>query len=131
MTPTPQIQSEAERLANKACVAGDEAEFSAAIKTIATALMEARQAALEWQPIDTAPRDATAILLFHERFGIVQGWYAPLEISHDHEGNDNSEGDLWVLCDDAIEVEVEHHDNRYWDGPVTHWMPLPQPPDSK
>lgn len=87
----------------------------------------------QWQPIETAPRDGTSILLFHKHFGIVQGWYAPLEISHDHEGNDTSEGDFWVICDDAIEVEVEHNDNQYLDGPVTHWMPLlasPTPPES-
>lgn len=79
--------------------------------------------------METAPRDGTAILLFSTSHGIVEGWYAPFEPSFDHEGKDTGNGDFWVIADDAIESEVEHHEEGYWDGPVKAWMPLPPPPE--
>lgn len=82
-----------------------------------------------WQPIATAPRDRTPILI-KTNVGIVEAWYAPLEPAFDHEGNDNSWGDCWICYDDAFEIEVEAHNGQYWDGQVTHWMPLPPEPNT-
>lgn len=61
---------------------------------------------MDWQPIETAPKDGTHILMFRPRakqpiaVGLfVPGWHHPMAIP-----------------------------GRYgWDD-VTHWMPLPPPP---
>ena len=60
---------------------------------------------MEWQPIETAPRDGTHILVFNAPFGEV--WQV------------SRRADQWVCVDD----EVLGDDNQ-----VTHWMPLPEPP---
>jgi hypothetical protein len=67
---------------------------------------------MEWQPIETAPRDGTPVLLYvpkHEGWEpfIVQGWY---------ESGAFDRG--WY------EAASEN-----WCKPSpTHWMPLPPPP---
>jgi len=61
---------------------------------------------MDWQPIDTAPKDGTRVLLWNVsgRYGIVEGWYAPtLPCPHWTVGH----GDLVS---------------------PTFWMPLPPPP---
>lgn len=60
----------------------------------------------EWQPIETAPKDGTLILLWafldwKDDLVPVCGWYA-------------QSAEMW-LCHSA------------WLNP-THWMPLPEPP---
>jgi hypothetical protein len=68
-----------------------------------------------WQPIETAPRDGTPLLLFATAKGAtaavaVVGWYLPGEY----------EGLGWVEC-------------AFWQMPQgiepTHWMPLPPSPE--
>src|SRR3989304_5829838 len=77
---------------------------------IAAALLEA---AGEWQPIETAPRDGTEILLATTLFDgepvIVSGWWfsSPKEI------------------DDGWETPVGFH------GDPPHWRHLPAPPEQK
>lgn len=83
----------------------------------------------EWQPIDTAPRDGTEILLFgacgcrvgyfdtefnDEPYGTrpYSGWWS-------FEGEISPEFPAWRDLD-VIEAK----------NPPTHWMPLPEPPDS-
>ena len=51
--------------------------------------------ALTWQPIETAPKDGTEVLMWHRDLGAAV-----------------------------------HPCVRKWDG-VTHWMPLPLPPDGE
>ena len=61
-----------------------------------------------WQPIETAPKGGTYILLFgmHTRSAlsvmIVARW----------------DGDTWQSSDDGYGAYIE----------PTHWMPLPEPP---
>ena len=79
-----------------------------------------------WLPIETAPRDGTAILIYVH--GIVtEAWYDPLKVSSDHEGSDTSSGGVWVCADDQWQVEVVEmkgeHGVEYDDGPATHWQP--------
>lgn len=64
---------------------------------------------MEWQPIETAPKDGTAVLCFWTRSVYVDG--RAYAIAQCHSGT-------WVSVDDD---EVE-----YWEP--THWMPLPPPP---
>lgn len=62
---------------------------------------------MEWQPIETAPRDRSIIIVAHEfwrRVGLVQYVYP--------------EG----FCHYADGTKVDHQHL------LTHWMPLPEPP---
>ena len=61
----------------------------------------------KWQPIETAPKDGTEVL------GYLFEDYSPVPIYY-------AEGGLSWFC------EVTH---RY--VTPTHWMPLPQPPESE
>lgn len=73
---------------------------------------------MTWQPIETAPKDGTAILLCDEESGkwdnqqwssCVVGWW---DTDDEPEWRDN--GDMG--CNGQCEYEP------------THWMPLPEPP---
>ena len=73
----------------------------------------------DWQPIETAPRDGTRVLLWFpftltvEVPGIAWiGLWAQRE-------TDEADGNVcWI--------EPEHRDECL--GEPTHWMPLPEPP---
>jgi len=54
----------------------------------------------DWQPIETAPKDGTTILVFHN-------------------------GSMWTVL--WSDVQEWHDANDYGYTP-THWMPLPKPP---
>lgn len=86
----------------------------------------------EWKPIETAPLDNTKILLFTTCHGVCEAWFAhgywtdetPL-------GPAEYEGDAWVCCDDAFQIEVELNvgpNGESFHGTATHWQPLPEPP---
>lgn len=61
---------------------------------------------MEWQPIETAPRDGTPVLAATSRSQYV-AW-------------NNGRSDMWVFVDDG-------RGNSFFFRP-THWMPLPPPP---
>ena len=70
----------------------------------------------EWQPIETAPKDGTRVLLIcmairdpacKDRLGTMAVDYWRKQSRHDFEG--------WGKFNE-----------RYW--PATHWQPLPEPP---
>lgn len=62
-----------------------------------------------WQPMDTAPRDGTYILLWSpEDACAISGYY--------HPGEDESD-DLWLAGNIIVNP--------------TNWMPLPEPPQKK
>ena len=63
----------------------------------------------EWQPIETAPRDGTAILGWDGQKQSTAEWYET--------------GEYWSLCVMGAWAE----DSEWW---PTHWMPLPAPPVS-
>ena len=57
----------------------------------------------EWQPIETAPKDGTRVILFVKCGDqCVAGW--------------NDDFDMWQLVGDQFTRTP------------THWMPLPEPP---
>lgn len=64
----------------------------------------------EWQPIATAPRDTTVLLY------LPDSEIRPIVMGHRH-------GRLWYEeagADSAFPIDV----------PVTHWQPLPPPPET-
>ena len=64
---------------------------------------------MEWQPIETAPKDGSRIILTDGGFVDAAEW-------------DGYEG--WI-----VNVESSsgfNYYNKFYDA--THWMPLPQPP---
>ena len=59
---------------------------------------------MEWQPIETAPKDGTLVDLWHkDRFRIAETWWDPSD-------------ECWSSCHD--------------DDDFTHWMPLPEAPNA-
>lgn len=72
----------------------------------------------EWQPIETAPKDGTMVLLCSAKKHLLMGVgrYVPIkelggESEHHYERWQDSNGFFW----------------QYLKKP-THWMPLPTPP---
>ena len=65
----------------------------------------------KWQPIETAPKDGTKILAFDPSlFGICLAiWY---------------QGGWYVS-------EESQDGSGYEDMPISHWMPLPPPPEKE
>jgi len=82
-------------------------------------------AVMIWQPIETAPRDGTEILLSNGK-DVAQGWYV-----HD-EGGITEHRDLDGNWMDQTESDgyIGWFDVGGCMGPdPTHWMPLPPPPE--
>lgn len=94
----------------------DEQMAEAALNAASAELAECKRDA-EWQPIDTAPKDGTTVILGRDMgdFGFVRGY-----------GNfDGKEGSF-------VSGWISHgfsrvHGNLGLAHP-THWMPLPKPP---
>lgn len=68
---------------------------------------------VRWQPIDTAPRDGTNILLRFGRDGVSQGKYIP-GIPYPWQFIDTNNGISWLI-NHAVDAP----------GGPSHWMPLP------
>jgi hypothetical protein len=62
---------------------------------------------MTWQPIETAPKDGTVVLLWHNNFHPTIGWY-------------DRGIKLWQ--------EVWEHKWEVGGGQPTQWMPLPDAP---
>ena len=64
-----------------------------------------------WQPIASAPKDETAILLYCPNFywgaGVYVGWWS---------------GSYFDVCTEG------NTERPYSDDGATHWMPMPPPP---
>lgn len=73
---------------------------------------------MEWQPIETAPKDGSDVLLYFPLEGL-KGW-SRVVICHWRTIGD--ERGHWVWQDRA----VRGYSDAY---KPTHWMPLPEPPD--
>lgn len=65
----------------------------------------------QWQPIETAPKDGTRVLLFVPPYGPSTGHYEPARV------NWGPNASLWVS-----------HSVLNKEAAPTHWMPLPTPP---
>lgn len=76
---------------------------------------------LEWQPIETAPKDSTDVLLFGKQFHnsglkkFIGHWASDLS------GEEQPPFEGWFYL-------ISHGEySSCWEAP-THWMPLPEPP---
>ena len=83
---------------------------------------------MNWQPIDTAPKDGTRILLFSGRDGVCLGRWVEMKCKR------------WELVDECTQKAVGEDDYSMWGGSdgdggeissatLTHWMPLPDGPE--
>ena len=84
----------------------------------------------EWQPMGTAPRDGSSVLLYTTCHGCVEATFAPGEWTEYQEGREY-DGAVWVCADDAFQIEVEElpvEQGGYHDGTAKAWMRLPAPP---
>jgi hypothetical protein len=83
-------------------------------------------AVMEWQPIETAPKDGTEILVWREDQGIfLARWTAPCEFLTDAECEkmgDAADQEDWFAADFVWGYRVEG------DLLPTKWRPLPEPP---
>lgn len=70
-----------------------------------------------WKPIDTAPKDGRSVLLFITPDCIVSG-NNDLNLL----GSTAPRDEWWHVSPDGIAYPIE--------GPPTHWMPLPSPPET-
>ena len=82
-----------------------EADYDVPYAVVSVALEAAERA--RWQPIETAPKDATCVLLY------------------DGDGTDPT-----VCFWHAIQGWTVRWDHEPFEAP-THWQPLPSPPESK
>jgi len=76
---------------------------------------------MDWQPIETAPKDGTEILGYGPWAGECGGVHAGAEVCTIQwkNGHTDYRGYEW---------EVTHSDMYgVWQAP-THWMPMPSPP---
>jgi hypothetical protein len=67
-----------------------------------------------WQPIATAPKDGTMVMIYD------QGDPTPIAVAY-------WTTSVWV--DGGAWVQEEHRSDTYTFNP-THWMPLPTPPST-
>lgn len=70
-----------------------------------------------WQPIETAPKDGTKVLVYDESYGLPQkAWFGKDHFKEEYEG--------WLFGDG------DDYSCGLYFTPIepTHWMPLPKPP---
>lgn len=67
---------------------------------------------MEWQPIETAPKDGRRCLVINDRGIFAVEW-----------DSDWFSSDGWWLC-----VDGKHNDSPLRGETPTHWMPLPASP---
>ena len=70
---------------------------------------------MEWQPIETAPKDGFFLVCSWP----ASDWDTTVAVVYPGSG-----GRLIAFLDH------DDYEHEHLDGPVTHWMPLPAPPDT-
>lgn len=86
---------------------------------------EAMKAELEkrqWQPIESAPKDGTRILVYFKQHGWISCFWGAPEHSSDQTP--------YIWCIDDFK-HGPYAVRGYSDGDDTHWMPLPDAPEVK
>ena len=67
---------------------------------------------MDWQPIETAPKDGRWVLVCGGNWRVIMAWYAL---------NPRIDRAYWKVSDEWDDYELA-------DDQPTHWMPLPEPP---
>ena len=81
----------------------------------------------EWQPIETAPKDGTEILVWRSDAGVLLArWTSCAEFLTDAEldkmSDDSAHQEDWFCADFVAGCRMQE------DCDPTHWRPLPKPP---
>ncbi len=77
--------------------------------------------AVEWRPIETAPRDGTVVIGWSSFFPTRR----PLEVSWDDDRCARKPAPRWVACAAAYSRRA------FFEHPLTHWLPLPPAPGAE
>jgi hypothetical protein len=72
---------------------------------------------MDWQPIETAPKDGTSMLLFYKSVGVVYGDF-------DHIGT----CDWWITFSEPGKTTDWIQWYLATEEDPTHWMPIPPAP---
>jgi hypothetical protein len=72
---------------------------------------------MSWQPIQTAPKDGTLVLLFADGAPCFGHYNGP------------SDGALYAGTASQYEWFIPAEMSTFHNSLVTHWMPLPPPPE--
>ena len=122
MTDTVTVRRDALRALVEVSVAYHGIPLVAPITEVYTRAVDDRLAAMSvspWQPIETAPRDGTKILVFHPDMGVeITEWYEITQTNYVE-----FEGGLYRK-ERAIFYAGWNNNGHH----ATHWQPLPEPP---
>jgi len=88
-------------------------------------LADARES--RWQPIETAPKDGTQILLWNGAHRFLAYWDKDFSSSWDEEREISIPVGAWT---DGTVASWGYEENNQIKEP-THWMPLPEPPSEE
>jgi len=85
---------------------------------------------MEWQPIETAPKDGTEILGWRDDCGIMlMRWVCPVDFMTCREldglDDESAEAEDWFCADFVAGFRLDEY------LAPTHWTPLPQPPNGQ
>ena len=85
---------------------------------------------MEWQPIETAPKDHSELLGWREDCGVMMiRWTAPIDFMTERELEAASTDDNdWMEQEDWFYADFVRGGRLEGDEVPTHWMPLPPPP---
>lgn len=105
---------------------GDAADLGVPLVRVSD-LAEIVRRATSWQPIETAPKDGTVVLLTDSSF-VAAGFYASWGTRHPWRFIDSTSEAITCCCDHEEPGRI--FSNGWMDGPdgPTHWMPLPEAP---
>lgn len=89
----------------------------------------ARQQAMAWQPIETAPKDGTEILGWRKDCGILLvRWTNCESFMTDREMEESGLDDEAIFASDWFCADFVSGGRLEGSEAPTHWMPLPAPP---
>lgn len=82
---------------------------------------------MEWQPIETAPKDGTVILFWSTRDGVCIGRWCEQKYKRWEAVDETTQRLAGV--DDYSDWSANNGESvGMWSKGATHWMPLPEPP---
>lgn len=127
-TPAEMIREVVDRLTEQGRLTN---EYAHALLACADAWDREQQRDSPWQPIETAPKDGTPVLIgWHDDAGAWQERRAWWDREFAIEGCDDDMNTLWKQAWTDYRVASFGYE-EVWEYEPTHWMPLPAPPVEK